>query len=106
MRTGLSVVAANAAASIVQPHRPHGEARGMTARILASIRALAVELRARHRRRAAARDLCAALHGLDDRTLRDLGFHRDEIASVAAEIGGDAPPTRVRTMRDGFAHPG
>ena len=106
MRTGLSVVAAHAAASMPQPRRPQDEPRGITSRLLVVISSLARELVARHRRRVAARDLCAALRGLDDRTLRDLGFHREEIGSVAAEIGGDAAPTRVRTIRDGFAHPG
>lgn len=39
-----------------------------------------------------------ALHQLDDRSLRDLGFVRDEIRSVAAEITGRAERTR-RTVR-------
>ena len=50
----------------------------------------------RHRRRRHARAIFRALHELDDRTLRDLGFHRSEIWSVAAEATGAAEWTRVR----------
>jgi uncharacterized protein YjiS (DUF1127 family) len=37
-----------------------------------------------------------ALQQLDPHTLRDLGFHRSEILSVAAELFGAAEPTRAR----------
>ncbi|CAG0949580.1 hypothetical protein BURK1_00116 [Burkholderiales bacterium] len=44
------------------------------------------------------RDTYLALREVDVRTLHDLGIDRSEILSVAAEIGGDADPTRVRSM--------
>lgn len=40
------------------------------------------------RRRKQARVTYEALRGLDDRTLRDLGFHRSELSSVAVEFTG------------------
>jgi uncharacterized protein YjiS (DUF1127 family) len=40
-----------------------------------------------------------ALRGLDERTLRDLGFDRSEIGSLVAEIGDRAEPTRVRVLQ-------
>jgi uncharacterized protein YjiS (DUF1127 family) len=49
----------------------------------------------RYRRRREARGIYEALRGLDDRTLRDLGFHRCEIGSVAAEATGAAEHTRM-----------
>ena len=103
MRTGLSMAAAQAATAHPVRHGidaapPNGGWSRWLERLGVALRAL---LR-RHRRRVAARDLRAALRDLDDRTLRDLGFHRDEIASVVAELGGDAMPTRVRTLRDAY----
>jgi len=48
-----------------------------------------------YRRRRHTRAIYSALSDLDDRTLRDLGFHRSEIWSVAAETTGEAEQTRV-----------
>ncbi len=66
--------------------------------IVAAIRAAAAIARSayvRHLTRRRARDIYTALHGLDDRTLRDLGFDRSEIGSVAAEAVGEAASARV-----------
>jgi uncharacterized protein YjiS (DUF1127 family) len=46
-----------------------------------------------------ARATYRALRMLDPRTLRDLGFHRSELMSVAAEVAGCANSTRVRLGR-------
>ncbi|MGZ8253825.1 MAG: DUF1127 domain-containing protein [Burkholderiaceae bacterium] len=47
------------------------------------------------RRRRAGRRF-ADLQHLDDRTLRDLGVTRSEIASIVSELGGGAAATRRR----------
>jgi len=54
------------------------------------------------RRQRTHRATLRTLHSLDDRTLRDLGFHRSEIGAIAAEIGGQAEVTHVRAQ---MAHP-
>jgi uncharacterized protein YjiS (DUF1127 family) len=54
------------------------------------------------RRRRLAR-MEAAIAGLDDATLRDLGVHRTEIASFWAEGEGLAAPTRQRLYWLGHA---
>ncbi len=48
----------------------------------------------KHRQHASA--TYAALRALDPRILRDLGFHRSELMSVAAEVAGVAESTRAR----------
>jgi uncharacterized protein YjiS (DUF1127 family) len=64
-----------------------------------SARAFARNLVARYRRRREMHAIYDTLQELDDRALRDLGFHRSEIMSVAAEAVDDAERTRVRTLR-------
>lgn len=99
MRAGLTIVAAASAAA-----SPGARTRSVRSVAIgaprldwvARLRDLARAFAAYRRRRAAARELSA----LDDRMLRDIGFHRDEIASVVAEVTGDAAPTRVRVLRD------
>ena len=72
--------------------RPVGEA------ILHAVRKLAGSVVAWWRRRQQASATYLALCALDGRELRDLGFDRSEISSVAAEIAGDADSTRARTV--------
>ena len=77
--------------------------------IVALMQALAAFARqslARHRQRRRARSTYDALRQLDDRTLRDLGFDRSEIRSVAAEITREVERTRVRTLRSARSHRG
>ena len=64
-----------------------------------AVGAIARRAHARHRQRRQAWDLYDGLQQLDDRTLRDLGFHRSELRSVAAELSGDAECNRLRTSR-------
>ena len=69
--------------------------------IVAAIRAAGASARrvlARHRQRRQARAIYDVLRQLDDRMLRDLGFDRSEMTSVAAEITGEAEYTRVRAL--------
>lgn len=76
--------------------------------IAAAARAvLAAVLRtyARYRRFRRARATYEALRELDDRSLRDLGFARDEIRSVAAEMAGEAEHSRRLARPTYPAHP-
>ena len=53
---------------------------------------------ARYRQRRQAGAFYDALRQLDDHTLRDLGFDRSELGSVAAEASGEAEHTRLRVV--------
>lgn len=76
--------------------------RRWTQAIASAFRALAAAARARatkRRQRRLARETFLVLNGLDGRALRDLGFDRSEIASVACEVAGLAEPTRAHPER-------
>jgi uncharacterized protein YjiS (DUF1127 family) len=70
----------------------------MFAAVSDAVRTLARGAYARYRRYRDAQETYETLSGLDDRALRDLGMHRDEIWSVAAETTGLAERTRVRVV--------
>jgi uncharacterized protein YjiS (DUF1127 family) len=87
-----------------EPYRDAHARRGVVMRTLAlaavqSVREFARDALARYRRRRQMRAIYDTLQGLDNRTLRDLGFHRSEIMSVAAEVVEEAERTRVRVLR-------
>jgi len=74
----------------------------MASLLLAAARTFRESIRSlweRYQRRHQSRSIYRALHALDDRTLRDLGFHRSEIGSVAAEAAGEAEHTRMHVRR-------
>jgi len=76
--------------------------RRWTHAIATALSALAAAVRARateRRQRRLARETFLVLNGLDGRALRDLGFDRSEIASVAYELAGLAEPSRARPER-------
>lgn len=86
-------------------HEAHVATRTLRSRVLGgivvAIRKVDVIVRralARHRQRRQIRADYGALRELDDRTLRDLGFHRSEILSVATEVAGAVERTRVRAL--------
>jgi uncharacterized protein YjiS (DUF1127 family) len=70
--------------------------------MIRAVVAIARRAHARHRQRRQARAIDNALRQLDDRTLRDLGFDRSEITSIAAEVTGEARRTRVRALRTSY----
>jgi RimJ/RimL family protein N-acetyltransferase len=80
-------------------HRAHAFAE-IVAALAESIGEIARRARARWRRQQRASSTRAALAGLDDRTLRDLGLHRSEIGSVAAEVAGETARERLLSTLD------
>ena len=85
-----------------EPPRRRYYASRLTQLVEATLEAVGNFLRrivARSKRRQQAKATCRALRGLDAHALRDLGIDRSEILSVAAEIAGDADPTRVRALQ-------
>ena len=66
--------------------------------VIQAVGAIGRRAHARLRQRQAAKSIYDTLSDLDDRTLRDLGFDRSEITSLAAEVTGRAEPTRVRAL--------
>jgi len=85
----------------------HAPARAFRARAVGDVcarlwRAVAGAARravAEWRRRELIRATYRTLRTLDDHTLRDLGFHPSELASVTAELYGRAALTRVRSAQ-------
>lgn len=65
---------------------------------LRAVGAAARRMHAKWKQRQQARATYVALGGLDARTLRDLGFDRSEIRSVAAEVAGETDSTRARLV--------
>jgi uncharacterized protein YjiS (DUF1127 family) len=85
------------AAARTERSRLVGKLAAMAWRAVAS-RLKLMAARAQQRRQARATYL--ALRDLDARTLRDIGFDRSEILSVAAEFSGAADATRARVVLD------
>src|SRR5258706_5136247 len=69
-------------------YRSHILGQAIAAAIQATV-AIARRALARHRQRRQARVTYDALRQLDDRMLRDLGFDRSEITSIATEVAGE-----------------
>jgi uncharacterized protein YjiS (DUF1127 family) len=100
---GAIIDAPSAPSTSYEPYRDARAHRSFTLGeiIIAAIQAAGAIARrayARHRQRWQARTIYDALRQLDDHTLRDLGFDRSEIRSVAAEVTGEAEYTRVRAL--------
>ena len=81
-----------AARALAEFKWPAGPVQRLTRRLRAIARLVARRRRARRR--------FDDLRHLDERTLRDLGITRSELASVVSELGGRAAATRRRVERD------
>lgn len=74
-------------------------------RLIEAIRSIGIVARRVYASWRSARDARATyytLRELDDRTLRDLGFDRSELTSIAAEASGRAERTRSRLAPGGL----
>jgi uncharacterized protein YjiS (DUF1127 family) len=60
--------------------------------------AIARQAHARYQQHRDAQATYDALRRLDDHMLRDLGFDRSEMTSIAAEVTGEAEHTRTRVL--------
>jgi hypothetical protein len=75
-------------------HRSH-QLRRMLKATLRTTGALWRRMVTEWKRRQCTKATYDALRALDSRVLRDLGFHRSELLSVAAEVAGVANASRV-----------
>ena len=80
---------------LARAHRSY-QLREIISAALQAIGDLGRRMVTRWKQRQQARATYAALRALDPRILRDLGFHRSELMSVAAEVVGVADSTRAR----------
>ena len=83
---------------LARAHRSHS-LREIVRAALQAIGDFARRRLTRWKHRQHARATYAALSALNPRTLRDLGFHRSELMSVAAEVASVANYTRTRLRR-------
>lgn len=72
---------------------------GKTIAALKTVRAILLRAYERYRQHRKASGIRDVLGGLDDRTLRDIGIDRSEIASVAAELTGQTEASRMHPWR-------